>query len=133
MIKSLLVLTMAFGVAACAGKQKNEAPPAPTAAEQAATDLQNERTDYVATTEARVAELTKASGDLRAKSQASPKVQAKKLSNAAEDLDSMLVDVRKSLDEVKAAAPENWIDYKRDVEKAMSRAETQYNSSITLL
>jgi hypothetical protein len=132
-LKTLVVVGAAIGFAACSSKPKTEAPKEQTAAERAAAGLQAEQTSYVQRTEARVAQLGQMVTDLRAKAATAEKPQNKKIENAAEDLSTLLGDVRKSLDEVKGASGDSWIAYKRDVEKAMSRAEIQYSNSISLL
>ena len=119
----------------CASEQKKQAsaPPPPTAAQLAVTQAASDRTAYVQQTQTRIDQLTKFSGDLRTKAATAQKPQNKKLENTADDMDSLLGDAKKSLNEVTTSAPENWIDYKRDVEKSMDRAENEYSNSIRLL
>jgi hypothetical protein len=134
-MKQILNVVMAgFAVsliAACSSSQKHQAGPAPTPQQQAASQMSNERTTYVNQTQSRIDQLSKFSSDLHTRAASAQKPNDKKMMNAAEDLDSLITDA--SLTEVKTAAPENWIDYKRDVEKSMDRAESQYSNSLSLV
>lgn len=123
-------------VAGCSSAQKKNAqnnPPPPTPEQKAVTDLGNDRQDFVNRTQARIDEMSRFSAQLRTKADTTANPQKKKLSNAADDMDSDLKDVANSLNEVKQAAPQDWLDYKRDVTKSMQQAETQYSNSIRLL
>ncbi len=121
-------------LAGCSHKEtRAQAAPAPTAQEKAVTQLDAERTSYVQRIQARIDEMTKFANDLRTQSAAAQKPRSKKLENAADDIDSTLKDANKELADVKTAAPENWLDEKRDVEKSMMRAETQYTESVRLI
>lgn len=132
---NLVVVGSALLMAAgCSHKQtRQEAKAAPSAQEVAVSGLETERNDYVSRTQTRVDEMTKFATDLRTQAAAAQKPRSKKLENAADDMDSTLKDVTKELTDVKSAAPENWLDEKRDVEKSLMRAETQYSNSIRLL
>ena len=117
-----------------AGKRADHAAVvAPTPQQQAVTNLNTDRDAYVAQTQARINEMQKFSESLRAQAATAQKPRAKKLENSADDMESALKDVNKELADVKTAAPENWLDEKRDVTKAMMRAETQYNDSVRLI
>jgi hypothetical protein len=130
---NLLVTASALvALAGCAHSQKQAENP-PTPAQQAVSNLEHDRTDYVNRTQSRIDEMTKFAGDLRAKASTARKPTKKKLENAADDMDTALKDVEKELTDVRQAAPENWLDEKRDVTKTMQRAETQYENSIRLL
>jgi hypothetical protein len=121
-------------LAGCAHhRHQAENPPPPTPAQQAAANLNNERNDFVNRTQARINEMSKFASDLRARAATAQKPQKKKLENAADDMDSSLKDVEKELTDVRQAAPENWLDEKRDVTKTMQQAETQYSYSVRLL
>jgi hypothetical protein len=131
---NLLVLAVSFvALSSCAHKRQQAEAPPPTPAQQAQAALANERDSYVNQTQSRIDEMTKFASDLRAKAETAQKPQKKKLQNAADDMDSSLKDVEKELTDVREAAPENWIDEKRDVTKTMQRAETQFSNSIRLL
>jgi hypothetical protein len=134
---TVLALTAATGLLAnCASSEKRaDHRAAPSAADQATSNLDADRTQFVTTTQARIDEMTKFSQQLRSKADAAqtPRPQGKKLANAAEDLDSLLNDARKSLTDVRSAAPANWVDYKRDVTKTLDRAETAYANDVRLL
>ena len=131
---NLLVLgTSVAMMAGCAHHTKNADNPPPTPAQQAQSQLNVERDQYVATTQNRIDEMTKFASDLRAKAETAQKPTKKKLQNAADDMDASLKEVSKELADVKSAAPENWLDEKRDVTKTMQQAETQYSNSIRLL
>ena len=125
-------ISLTATIAACSHSKKHEDAP-PTPAQQAQSQLINDRTAYVNQTQARIDQLTKYSADLHTRSATAPKPNDKKLANAAEDLDSLISDAKKSLTEVQTAAPENWIDYKRDVDKSMTRVEAQYSNTMSLL
>jgi glutamine amidotransferase PdxT len=121
-------------LAGCAHSHKRaENNPPPTPKQIAVMQLDTDRNAYVTQTQSRVDEMTKFSEQLRAKAAAAQKPQAKKLENAADDMDASLKDVEKELTDVRQAAPENWLDEKRDVTKTMQRAETQYNDSVRLI
>ena len=124
--------TAMFATAGCSTDSKKDNPP-PTPQQQVNNKLTTERTSYVDQTQTRIDQLTKYSTDLRTHADQAQKPQNKKLENAADDMDSLLSDARKSLSDVKTSAPENWIDYKRDVEKSMDRAESEYSNTVHLL
>jgi hypothetical protein len=132
---NLLVLATSFtALAGCAHRTRQvDHVVQPTPAQVAQANLTNDRETYVAQTQTRVNEMTKFANDLRARAETAQKPQSKKLQNAADDLDTALKDVEKNLTEVKSAAPENWMDYKRDVTKTMQQAETQYSNSVRLM
>lgn len=133
--KTFATASVLFVLAGCAHRRhqaENHAPP-PTPAQQATAALENDRNDFVNRTQARIDEMSKFAADLRAKADTAQKPQKKKLENAADDIDSSLKDVEKELTDVRQAAPENWIDEKRDVTKTMQQAETQYSNSVRLL
>lgn len=134
-IKALVpALACAALASACShGEKAQPAPPSPAA--QAQAQLGAEQTNYVSQTQTRLDQLTKFSQDLRiqAATAGSDPAKAKKMSNAADDLEALLIDVRKELADVQTAAPTNWVDEKRDVQKTMSRAETQYSNSVSLM
>ncbi len=136
-MKSFLTLAAVatFALVGCSSKdKKQETPQPPTAAEQAKSQLDAGQATYVSQTEKRIGEMTKFSGDLRsASAKTTDKVRAKKMQNAADDLDSLLKDAGTSLNEVKTSTPENWVVFKRDVDKVMTRAETQFSNSVTLM
>lgn len=129
----LACLSFFFLINGCSTSEKKPAPPPPTPAEQAAIQLNNERATYTNQTQARINQLAEFAKKLRTQAATAAKPQNKKMSNAADDLDSYLVDAKKGLDEVKTAAPQNWLDYKRDVDRAMTRAESQYSTATSLL
>jgi hypothetical protein len=127
---------VALACTACSSKDKksNEAAvQPPTAQEKAVSQMGTDRDSYVSATQARIDGLNNFGRELRQKAQTSDSVQRKKLSNAAEDIGSILNDARRELADVKNAAPENWVDEKRDVEKAMNLAESQYSNSVYLM
>ncbi len=120
--------------AGCSHSSKRAEQPVPqTAHQQAVTQIGADRDAYVAQTQARIDEMQKFAENLRAQAVTAQKPRQKKLENAAEDMDSSLKDVSKELANVKQAAPEDWLDEKRDVTKAMMRAETQYSDSVRLI
>ena len=127
-----LVLAATSMLISCSSSSKKEAAK-PTPAEQADANMKSGQTQYVNQTQTRVDQLSQFSNQLRGKAAQTPSPQSKKLSNAAEDLDLMLKDATKELVEVRSAAPANWIDEKRDVDAAMSRAESHYSNAISLL
>lgn len=134
MILGLTALVFALsGCSSSEKKQANAQPAAPTAHEQAVTQLQSDRDAYVNRTDAKITQYRQHAENLRARAATQQKPMDKKLSNAAEDMESTLKDVQTALTEVKTAAPQNWLDYKRDVEKAINRADAQYANSTTLL
>ncbi len=121
---------------ACSSKDKKAdaaAQAQPTAEEQAVTQMSSDRDSYVTATQARIDALTNFGRELSQKSQSSDSVQRKKLSNASEDVNALLNTARRELADVKNSAPENWVDEKRDVERAMNLAESQYSNSVRLL
>jgi carboxypeptidase C (cathepsin A) len=135
-IFTVTAMTTALGLTACGHSQKHaeQAPPSP--AQQASSQLETDRTNYVTQTQARIDQMTQFSQQLRtnaAQTAARDAAKAKKETNAADDLDSMLNDVRKELTDVRTAAPSNWVDERRDVEKELSRMETQYSNAVTLM
>ena len=135
MNKMILMVAAASMVtlSACAHRSKHAENPPPTPAQQAQANLAIERDSYVSQTQNRVNEMSKFAADLRAKAETAQKPQSKKLQNAADDMDSALKEVEKELADVKASAPENWIDEKRDVTRTMQQAETQYSNSVRLI
>ena len=134
-VLTLSLLAGALSLGACAHKEAahDQAAQPPSAHDQAMTQMQADRDAYVQRTTAKVSEYQKHAQDLRTQASTQPKPQNKKLENAAEDLDSALRDVNTALTEVKTAAPANWLDYKRDVEKALNRADAQFANSTSLL
>jgi PBP1b-binding outer membrane lipoprotein LpoB len=128
-------LVAALFLGACShGNKKTEAQAAPpTAHDQAVTQLQVDRDAYVNSTDAKLNQYKQHADALRTRSASVQKPMNKKLQNAAEDLDSSVKDVQAALEEVKQAAPQNWLDYKRDVEKAVNRADAQFANSTSLL
>lgn len=131
----VLIATLGFvALAGCTHANKRaENPPPPTPQQQAVIQLNTDRDAYIAQTQTRIDEMHKFSENLRAQADAAQKPRQKKLQNAADDMESALKDVDKELADVKTSAPENWIDEKRDVEKTMMRAETQYSNSVRLI
>ena len=129
-----LAVTLTLGACSSSEKKQENAPPAPpTAHEQAVNQLQSDRDAYISRTDAKITQYQQHAENLRARAATQQKPLDKKLSNAAEDMEANLKDIRSALGEVKAAAPQNWLDYKRDVEKAINRADAQYANSTTLL
>ncbi len=134
-------LMAVVGLTACSHNGTKQtahaAPPAPpTAAQQAATQLESERSAYINSSQGRIDRMTQFSQNLRvnaSKLAATDPNRAKKQENAAEDLDSLLNDARTNLAQVKNAAAPNWVDWRRDEDKALSRAESQYTGDISLL
>lgn len=124
-------------ITGCATPPKREASQEPqspeTIAQLAENKIKAERSEYINQVQGRLEQLGQHSQDMRATAITSEKDKGKKLENAAEDLDSMLTDVKKNLAEVRTATPANWIDYKRDVDKALLRAETHYSNTQALL
>ena len=127
-----IVLAAALVVGCSSGSKKQAAAP-PTPAERAMNQLAADRDAYVRSTQAKIDNMDAYANTLRAQSASTDRVRAKKMQNASEDLRSLLNDVRAELADVRASAPQNWVDEKRDVEKTLSRAETQYSSSTQLL
>ena len=125
-LSAALVLTIG-----CGSSDKKTA--APTEQQKAISQLDASRSEYVNVTQTRIDKMATFGTDLKTKATAADKVRAKKMQNASEDLSSLLDDARSELAEVRSAAPENWMDEKRDVESAMSRAETQYSNSVQFL
>ena len=132
------VVLASFALGACAHNDKRQdqqeaQKPAPTAQEQAVSQMQMDRDSYVQRVTNKLNEYQQHSQTLRNQASTAQKPMNKKLENAAEDMDSTLKDVSKALNEVKSSAPQNWLDYKRDVEKAMNRADAQFTNSTSLL
>ena len=132
------VVMASFALGACAHNEKHQdqqqaqkAPP--TAQEQAVSQMQMDRDSYVQRVTNKLNEYQQHTATLRQQAQSAQKPMNKKLENAAEDMDSTLKDVNTALNEVKSSAPQNWLDYKRDVEKAMNRADAQFSNSTSLL
>jgi len=128
-----LASVMVLSATGCMSTQKKEAAAQLTPAQQQQAQLAADRAAYVRQTQVRVGQLDQFSTQLRDKANATPKPQQKRIENAADDMESVLGDVKKSLREVTTAPPENWLDYKRDVEKSMDRAESQYSNTLNLL
>ena len=129
----VLASTALILTAGCSHASKHADQPAPTPQQQAVAQIGADREAYVAQTQTRINEMQKFGDTLRAQATTAQKPRQKKLENAADDMDSSLKDVSKALTNVKQAAPENWLDEKRDVTKAMMRAETQYSDSVHLI
>jgi uncharacterized protein YukE len=127
---SAILFSMSF--TGCSSSPKKETH-VPTAKEQTVYQQDSDRNAYVAATQSRIDEIARLSNNLIGQSAQSNKVTAKKMQNASEDLNSLLNDVRRELNDVRTALPQNWVDEKRDVEKTLSRAETQYSNSVQLL
>ncbi len=127
------LLMFAAGCSHAGKRADHAAAAAPTPQQQAVMNLNTDRDAYIGQTQTRIDEMQKFSDNLRAQAATAQKPRAKKLENAADDMESTLKDVNKELADVKTAAPENWLDEKRDVTKAMMRAETQYNDSVRLI
>ncbi|RYZ76043.1 MAG: hypothetical protein EOP05_06195 [Proteobacteria bacterium] len=134
-VKAAVLAVAAVGFVGCSHSAKKEevAAQPPTAQEQAKSQLASDRDAYVAATQARLESMQKMAGDLRTRAAATQKPQSKKLENAADDMESFNKDIERQLADVKQAAPENWVDERRDVEKVLSRAESFYSQSVTLL
>ena len=122
-----------IALAGCAHSHKRSDAPPPTPQQAAVSQLDGDRTDFIARTQTRIDEMSKYAAQLRSRAETAQKPQKKKLENAADDLDSTLKDVQKNLVEVREASAENWLDYKRDVTKTMQTAETQYSNSVHLI
>lgn len=135
-VGALLLSALVGPAIGCASKNKQAEAPPPTPAEQAVSQLDSDRSAYVSQTQSRIDQMNKFSTELRtqaAQIEASDKVKAKKMQNASDDLNSLLDDVRSELADVTSSLPENWLDEKRDVDKSMARAESQYSNSVTLM
>jgi hypothetical protein len=117
----------------CASKQKHEANREQTAAEKTVTKLDNERDAYVKQAQSRIDSIEKSANDLESNSAKANKVQSKKMQNASDDIKALTDDARKELADVKSAAPQNWLDEKRDVERAIERAESTYSNAASLV
>ncbi|MES2854255.1 MAG: hypothetical protein V4692_00250 [Bdellovibrionota bacterium] len=131
-IASACALTI--GTIGCASNNKRTAAaPAPTPAQQAVSQLETDRSTYVSQTQSRIDTIESFANDLEARAESTDKVKAKKMQNASEDMNSLLEEVRKELADVTSAAPQNWIDEKRDVERTLERAESNYSNSVRLL
>jgi hypothetical protein len=126
---SAIALAAALTISCASAKKEQPLTPQQQAMNQMAID----REAYLTQQQARIDQLQKFSQNLRQQSATAQAPRNKKLTNAADDLDSLLKDATSSMTGVRTAAPENWTDYKRDVEKSMSRAETQYSNSVRLL
>lgn len=133
LLKTIFALSAALLVTVGCGSSDKNMAAAPTEQQKAISQLDVSRNEYVNTTQSRIDKMAAFGTDLKTKANAAGKVRAKKMQNASEDLSSLLEDARMQLTEVRTAAPENWMDEKRDVESAMSRAETQYSNSVQLL
>ena len=70
--------------------------------------------------------------NLRAKAAQYASPRSKKMQNAADDLATLLKGANLSLNEVKSASAENWVDYRRDVDQHMERAASMYSNSQSL-
>lgn len=132
-LNSIVTVSALIALAGCAHANKRADNPPPTPQQTAVAQLNGDRAEFIARTQARIDEMTKYATQLRDRSATAQKPQKKKLENAADDLDSSLRDAKKNLAEVTEAAPENWLDYKRDVTKTMQTAETQYSNSVHLI
>ncbi len=132
-IQSAVVALAAVGFVGCAHSSKHEEKKQPTAQEQAVQQMSSDRDAYVAATQSRLQTMQKLANDLRTRANEVQKPQSKKLENAADDMDSYTKDIERQLADVKNAAPENWVDERRDVEKVLSRAESFYSNSVTML
>lgn len=134
-VKSAILAVAAIGFVGCSHAEKKEevAAAPPTAAEQAKSQQATDRDAYVAATESRLTTMQKLASDLRSRAATAQKPQSKKLENAADDMESFNKDIERQLADVKNSAPENWVDERRDVEKVLSRAESFYSTSVTLL
>lgn len=132
-VQSALLTLAAVGFVGCSHSSKKQEKQPPTAQEQAHQQMTSDRDAYVAATESRLQTLQKLSGDLRAKASQTQKPQSKKLENAADDMEAYTKDIANQLADVKNAAPENWVDERRDVEKVLSRAESFYSNSVSML
>lgn len=117
----------------CAGKPKQEAKREPTAAEQATAQLDADRNNYVNQAQARIDSIEKFASDLDSNAANADKVKAKKMQNASDDIISLTEEARKELLDVKTAAPQNWLDERRDVERTLERAEATYSNSMRLI
>lgn len=133
MTTSLMASALLLGACSNGDKKADAQPTPPTAHEQAVNQLQTDRDAYVHSTDAKLSQYQQHADALRSRANSVQKPMNKKLQNAAEDLDSSVKDVQAALEEVKSAAPQNWLDYKRDVEKAVNRADAQFANSTTLL
>lgn len=134
---TLLALSVATAglIGACSHKEKKSAEPAPQQdpQAQAASQLDAEKMGYVNRVQARIDELSRNAADMRSRAMSVAKPNQKKVQNAADDLDSLLKDARTSLDSVRSADATHWVDYRRDVDAAMGKAESQYSNSLMLL
>lgn len=131
---TLMAMSMAFvGTAACSSNEKKQQPAPPSPADQAMNRLATEKKSYVDHAQQRVNDLTEFASQLHEQSTKASIPKAKKMQSAAADLNISLLDVREELVDVKQAKPEDWIDQKRDVDRALNRAESQYTNSVSLL
>lgn len=129
----LLSLSAAGLVGACSHKSKHDDKKEPTAQEQANTQLDSQKEAFLVRVQSRIDEMTKNAADMRTRAAAMPKNNQKKVQNAADDLESLLKDARTSMESVRSADATHWVDYKRDVDSAMGKAESQYSNSLLLL
>jgi hypothetical protein len=128
-----LVPAAALVISSCAENSKKQEAAPPSAYDKTVSKMDANQEAYVVKTQSRIAELKSFGEQLRTKAAVATKPQGKKMSNAAEDLDSLIKDVTKQLADVSSASPTNWIDEKRDVDRALERAESKYSNSVPLL
>ena len=136
LLKSTFVVAAMVGAAGCSSEPahdnaQQQRPPTPQ--EEAARRSEAERQDYVQRTQARIDEMAKTMATLRTQAAQTAQPQRKKSENAADDMDALLRDARKELNDVKNSSPEAWHDEKRDVDTVMARAETRFSLTKTLV
>ena len=139
---SALLVTTVLSLTNCASTSKRSddqpraeaASPAPiqTPQQQAAARLQGEKDHFIVDTQKRIDEMFSYENNLRAKAAQDSSPRNKKMQNAADDLATLLKGANSSLDEVKSASAENWVDYRRDVDQHMERASSMYSNSQSL-
>ena len=136
-----LMIAATLLLANCASAPKEDAtppqaqqvaPPALTPQQQAATRLQAEKDHFISDTQRRIGEMRDYENNLRTRAASETTEQSKKMQNAADDLGTLLKGVDSSLDDVKSASAENWVDYRRDVDRHMERASSMYSNSQSL-
>ena len=126
---ALTLLTALSLTTACSSSSKKNQAQQPTPEQQMQQQQSRDRDAFVNQTQARIDQMNKFTQDLRNRAATSPKPQSTKMENAAEDLDAQLKDAAKQLTDVRTAAPQNWVDEKRGVERSMDRAESQYSNT----
>jgi hypothetical protein len=128
LMSAMMVGALSF-TTACSSTSKKQQAQQLTPEQQVQQQQTRDRDAFIAQTQARIDQLNKYAQDLLNRAASSPKPQSTKMENAAEDLDFQLKDARKQLTDVRTAAPQNWVDEKRGVERSMDRAESQYSNT----